>query len=316
MGVLLVRNLPFGGATSRASSAGMTDPKRQTAYIRITVRVSPEAAPGIADVLLAATHGIEERARGAETWLVAYLPAEGDPGRVIERVNERLKALRDAGLRVGRGSVTTRRIRSRRWEELWKAGLDVVRIPPRLVVKPTWRDYTPAPGEVVVVLDPGMAFGTGQHPTTRGCLAALGDRVKPGQLVFDIGAGSGILAIAAAKLGARRVVAVDLDESAARVARRNAVVNRVADTIAVICGDGMRCLRDRADLIVANLTAAQIIELAPDVVARLRPGGAFIASGIAAAQVAAVAEACVAAGLVMRQSLELEDWVTVIWEAR
>jgi ribosomal protein L11 methyltransferase len=291
----------------------MTDRKRQMTYTRITVRVSREAAPGIIDVLLAATHGIEERARGSETWLIAYLPGEGDRARVIERVNERLKALHDAGLRVGRGSVATRHICSKPWEQLWKAGFDVVRIGRQIVIKPTWKQYVAAPGEVVVELDPGMAFGTGQHATTRGCLAALGDTVKRGDLVFDIGTGSGILAIAAAKLGAAQVLAVEVDESAARIARQNAIINQVSGAVTVVRGSGFQSLRGRADVVVANLTAAQILELAPEVAAHLRCGGAFIGSGIAAAQAADVTEACVAAGLTLQASADLEGWVTMTW---
>jgi len=288
--------------------------KRQPAWTKLTVKIAPEAAPGIMDVLLSMARGVEERVAGSQVWLIAYLPGEPEVGRFLARVRERLQALREAGLEVGRASITTRRICSRGWEEAWKAGLDVVRVTPRLAVKPTWKDYVPAPGEVVVELDPGMAFGTGHHATTRGCLDALARLVRGGEVVFDIGAGSGILSIAAAKLGARRVVAIEVDELAARIAADNVALNRTAESVAITCGSGLRCVRGRADIIVANLTAAQITELAPAAAAHLRPGGVFIASGIAADQAAAVRDAVAHAGMTLRESRERDHWVTMVWE--
>ena len=285
-------------------------------WAKVTVEVSAEAAEGVADVLLAAAGGIEERRRDCRVRLVAYLPADRDAEGDVQRIRGRLEALRAAGIDVGRTSVTLRRVRSEPWEEAWKAGFDVIRIPPRLAVKPTWKEYVPQPGEVVVELDPGMAFGTGSHATTRGCLAALGRAVSSGSAVFDIGAGSGILSIAAARLGARRVVAVEIDESAGRVARRNVVANGVEDTVVVICADGLRCLCGRADVIVANLTSDHIARLARDVVAHLEPGGVFIASGVAAGHEAAVRAAAEGAGLGLREAVQEEEWVTMVWEVR
>jgi ribosomal protein L11 methyltransferase len=290
--------------------------KHQLAWIKLTVKVGPEAAPGIVDVLLSMARGVEQRFVGSQVWLIAYLPTQGDVRRVVGRVRERLTALREAGLDIGRASVTTRRISSRRWEDAWKAGLGVVRVTPRLAVKPTWKDYVPAPGEVVVELDPGMAFGTGHHATSRGCLDALARLVRGGEVVFDVGAGSGILSIAAAKLGARRVVGIEVDHLAARIAADNVALNRAAESVAVICGSGLRCVRGAADIIIANLTAVQITELAQEARARLRRGGILIASGIAAPQAAAVREAVAHTGMTLRESRERDDWVTMVWEAR
>jgi len=288
--------------------------KGDTRWTRITVRAPAEAEAGIADVLLSFSHGIEEKARGHEMQLIAYLPAHADTAQALARIEGRLAALREAGLQVEPLKIVTHRVRSRRWEEAWKAGLGIVHIPPRVVIKPTWKPYDPAPGEVVIELDPGMAFGTGQHATTKGCLEALGRHLRGGEAVFDIGAGSGILSIAAAKLGAGRVVAIEVDESAAQIAAQNVALNDVANVVAIICGDGLGCIRGRADVIVANLTAPQIIALAPEVVARLRPGGLFIASGIAAAQGPMVREAAKGA-LTLREAQEQDDWVTIVWEA-
>ena len=283
-------------------------------WTRIVVKVSPEAAAGVADILLGFARGLEQRTRDSEVRLIAYMTADQDLSRALERIRERLEALRAAGLHVGKGSITARRIRSQPWEQQWKAGLGVVKVPPRLAIKPTWKDYVPAPDEVVVELDPGMAFGTGHHATTRGCLAALARIVRSGAIVFDIGAGSGILSIAAAKLGARRVVAVEVDESAARVARDNVFLNRVAGAVSVVCGSGLRCLRGRADVIVANLTAEQIAALAPQAAGSLRPGGMFVTAGITAGRAADVVAAATEAGMTVREREEQEEWVTITLE--
>jgi ribosomal protein L11 methyltransferase len=122
------------------------------------------------------------------------------------------------------------------WAEAWKAGYDVLRIGRRLVVRPSWRDYAPQPGDLVIDLDPGMAFGSGLHPTTRLCLEALEDTMRPGLTVLDVGTGSGILAIAAARLGASRVLALDTDPLAVQIARENVALNQVESVVHVEVG--------------------------------------------------------------------------------
>ncbi|UCH34647.1 MAG: 50S ribosomal protein L11 methyltransferase [Armatimonadota bacterium] len=283
-------------------------------WVRITVTVSADAAPGIADLLLSLAHGVEEQPSAAGVRLVAYLPADSDVEGAVKHLRERLEALRSADVAMGQGRVARRRVRSQVWQEAWKAGFDVVRVGQQLAIKPTWKEYAAAPGEVVVELDPGMAFGTGQHATTRGCLVALANLVRPGMTVFDIGSGSGILAIAAAKLGARRVIAVEINESVARIARSNVALNSVADGVLVMCGDRLRCICGRADIIIANLTSDQIARMAPDVILYLRPKGVFVASGIALEQEADVRKALSRAGLVLREPQREEEWVTMTWE--
>jgi ribosomal protein L11 methyltransferase len=160
------------------------------------------------------------------------------------------------------------------WAEAWKAGYGVLRIGRRLVVRPTWRDdYAPRPDDLLIELDPGMAFGSGLHPTTRLCLEVLEDALRPGQVVLDVGTGSGILSIAAARLGAARVVALDTDPLAVQIARENVALNRVEDVVQVEVGTVQisNLQSPISDLVVANILAETIIELAPALAAHLLP---------------------------------------------
>lgn len=280
---------------------------------RLMVKVSPQAAPGVGDAMLSLGRGIEEQPRSTEVRLITYLAAAEDVSRARRRIRERIAALREAGLEVGAATITVRSVPSRTWEQALAAGMEVVRVPPRIAVKPAWKRYVAQPGEVVVELDSGMAFGTGEHTTTRGCLGALGRCIFGGEVVFDVGAGSGILSVAAAKLGAVRVAAIEIDEQAARIAAHHVELNHVATAVAVICANGLRSVRGRADVVVANLTSRDIAALAPHVSDHLAAEGIFIASGISVSHGDAVRAAAGAAGLSLRERRREGEWLTMIW---
>jgi ribosomal protein L11 methyltransferase len=178
-------------------------------------------------------------------------------------------------------------------------GLTVQRLGARTVIRPPWRDYAPRSGEVVIDLDPGAAFGNGLHASTQLCLVALEERVAPGVRALDVGTGSGVLAIAAAKYGAASVDALDLEPAAAATARENVARNELLDRVRVAVGTVARTAEfaGRYDLVVANILAPVIIQLAPALAAALAPGGRLLASGITADGAAAVHESLVAAGL-------------------
>ncbi len=215
------------------------------------------------------------------------------------------------------------------WAEAWKAGYGVLHIGRRLVVRPTWRDdYGPRPDDLLIELDPGMAFGSGLHPTTRLCLEALEDTVRPGQVVLDVGTGSGILSIAAARLGAARVLALDTDPLAVQIARENVALNRVEDVVQVEVGtvqisnsksqitnqqspiSNLQSLPSH--LIVANILAENIMELAPALAAHLLPEGVLIASGIIADRAEAVVSSLRANGASLVERRDDGDWVALV----
>jgi ribosomal protein L11 methyltransferase len=214
------------------------------------------------------------------------------------------------------------------WAEAWKSGYDVLHIGRKLVVRPTWRDYTPEPGKLVIALDPGMAFGSGLHPTTRLCLEALEDQVRPGTTLLDVGTGSGILAIAAARLGASRVLALDTDPLAVRVARENVALNRVESVVRVEVGTvQISNLKSQIpnlhspvstlqsplwDLVVSNILAETIIDLAPALAANLPPGGILVASGIIAERTDAVLASLHQNGLSLVEQRNDGEWVALI----
>jgi len=211
------------------------------------------------------------------------------------------------------GELRTKRLVEQDWAEAWKAHFHVHRVGRRTVVVPSWREYEPRPNDVVIALDPGMAFGTGLHPTTELCLEALEEIVRPGASVLDLGTGSGILAIAAAKLGAVEVVALDTDAVAVKVARANVAANGLAERIAVARGSLPLPGEQRAfGVVVANIIARVIAELAPHLAAALATDGTLVASGIIAERETEVQTALAAAGLVVAERRQRGDWLALL----
>jgi len=198
------------------------------------------------------------------------------------------------------------------WANAWKKHFHVLRVGQRIVIKPSWQEHQPRPDEVVIELDPGMAFGTGLHPTTRMCLRALEEHLKPGAKVLDLGTGSGILAIAAAKLGAGSVLALDNDPLAVRAAQANVQSNGVQDTVTVEPGSLDKATGE-FELVLVNILARVIIELADQgLVDRVRPTGLMIAAGIIEEQEAEVTAALREHGLEIVERRQEKDWVTLI----
>jgi ribosomal protein L11 methyltransferase len=203
------------------------------------------------------------------------------------------------------------------WAESWKAHFHPVRVGRRFVIKPSWRDYTAAPDDIVIEIDPGLAFGSGLHPTTQLCLKILEEMPLAGQTLFDVGTGSGILALAALKLGAANVRAVDIDDIAVRVTEenfeRNGYLPTSASNVETAVGSAGEAGGRQWDTVVANILANTIIELLPALKAALARGGSLILSGIIAEQETSVTEAATAHGLHLSERRVEEDWVALVF---
>jgi ribosomal protein L11 methyltransferase len=212
----------------------------------------------------------------------AYFPLDGNLPGLQKEVRERLEWL--VPMVPGLQALTPEAfpVRNEDWAEGWKQHFSTVRIGRRLVIKPTWEDLDAAPDDAVVEIDPGMAFGTGTHGTTRLCLEALSvlfEATSRPQRVLDVGTGSGILAIAAAKLGATRVLACDIEEESCRIAQANCDLNSVGGQVE-ITGRPLESLEGDFQVVLANILAEENARLADQLVSRLAPGGALVLSGI------------------------------------
>ena len=248
-----------------------------------------------------------------------YLPAL-DAAAVrqgVERAARELGHLQAFGLR-DIGELATRVVHEEDWADAWKSHFPVLRVGRRLVIRPTWREHVPAVGEVVIALDPGMAFGTGLHPTTRLCLAALEDLADDGLVagarVLDVGSGSGILSVAAGLLGAREVVAVDTDPLAVEASAANARLNGLDEVVAAYRGS-VGTAAGEFDAVLANLVASLLVDLANDLRRSLRPGGRLVAGGIFADREAEVVAAFAAAGLVVTARSAETEWICLLARA-
>jgi ribosomal protein L11 methyltransferase len=213
-------------------------------------------------------------------------------------------------------------VREEDWAHAWKKFYKPLRIGRRVVLKPSWEEWAALPDDIIVHLDPGMAFGTGMHPTTRLCVAAVEESVQPGDRVLDVGTGSGVLAIVAAKLGARTVLATDIDTLAVRVATENAARNGIpagaGEVIDVRHGSVPADMAGAFDVIVANILAEVLVGLFdgkygnPPLAEPLAPGGTIILSGILEDRAGMVIDAAERHGLRVTGRLQENDWVAII----
>ncbi|MBN1991207.1 MAG: 50S ribosomal protein L11 methyltransferase [Anaerolineae bacterium] len=205
------------------------------------------------------------------------------------------------------------------WATSWKEHFHVVRIGRRFVIKPSWRNYTPTGDDVVIEIDPGLAFGSGLHPTTQLCLKIFEEMPLTGQSVFDVGTGSGVLSLAALKLGAKSVRAVDIDDVAVRVAKENFARNGYPLPKAHV-ETAVGSARDRGGrqwpIVVANILAHILIELMPHLAVAVAPGGKLILSGMIAGQEAEVTAAAQAQNLHLIDRRTEEDWVALVVERK
>ncbi|MFB5558044.1 50S ribosomal protein L11 methyltransferase [Bacillus cereus] len=243
----------------------------------------------------------------------AYFPQTDSLHETIAGVKSSIDVLPSYDIEIGTGNITVNEVNEEDWATAWKKYYHPVQISDTFTIVPTWEEYTPSsPDEKIIELDPGMAFGTGTHPTTTMCIRALEKTVQPGDNIIDVGTGSGVLSIAAAKLGASSVQAYDLDPVAVESAEMNVRLNKTDDIVSVGQNSLLEGIEGPVDLIVANLLA-EIILLFPEGAARVvKSGGLFITSGIIAAKEKVISEALEKAGFTIEEVLRMEDWVAII----
>ncbi|HOF06354.1 MAG TPA: 50S ribosomal protein L11 methyltransferase [Syntrophales bacterium] len=270
--------------------------KQTEKWLQIEINVPAELSDAVANFLMenGAQGVFQEQGEpqdgggftedGVRETLKAYLPEDVRVENRLSAVQNYLEELRRLFPALPVPAWRTEWIADPDWGETWKKYFKPLRVTKNIIIKPTWERYSPGGHDIIIEIDPGMAFGTGQHPSTRMCLQAmedliLGDRAAKNRRVLDVGTGTGILGIAAAKLGAGKVVCVDIDKQAVAIAGENVRMNGVEDRVDVLYRDAAS-LAETFDLIAANLTAKMLIKLRPRLIDLLGRGGFLVMSGI------------------------------------
>ena len=308
-------------------------------YVELTVHTTSEASELVADVMWQFTEGgvavsdvkdvvslisgetgvywdyIDEDLRAPRTDVLVkcfLLPEAADAA--VSEIRTQLQEMKArGGTDFGSLEETRRTIDGDDWIDVWKKHFRPLHIGRRVVIVPEWIGYTQERDEVIVTLDSNMAFGTGEHETTSMCLEALQEAVREGDTVIDVGCGSGILGIAAAKLGARLCYLTDIDPVAVESARHNAAKNGAAHKCIVAHSDLLEDASVRGDVVLANITAEILVRLAPSIPKNLKEGGTLILSGIIADRLPLVREAFAAQGLTLKDERRKGEWYALVY---
>ncbi|VEE11280.1 ribosomal protein L11 methyltransferase [Streptococcus anginosus] len=246
--------------------------------------------------------------------ITAYYPETENLEMIRQEVKERLAQLRDFGLEIGKTQLTTQQLAEEDWADNWKKYFEPARITHDLTIVPSWTDYEAGPSEKVIKLDPGMAFGTGTHPTTKMSLFALEQVLRGGETVLDVGTGSGVLSIASSLLGAKDLYAYDLDDVAVRVAQENIALNAGTENIHVAAGDLIKGVDIEADVIVANILADILVNLTDDAYRLLKDEGYLIMSGIISEKWNLVRESAETAGFFLETHMIQGEWNACVFK--
>ena len=303
-------------------------------WIEVNVAVTHEAVEAVADMLTSiGSKGVAiedpqliNDLRNSGTWELCDIPEQENTEVVTvsayyaddEKLEKRLAEIDEQLVlieeRIGKyrfGNTRFRKVSEQDWANEWKQYFHVTHVGKSLVIKPSWEKYAPKEGEHVIEIDPGMAFGTGTHHTTNMMMERLEKVITPDSTVFDVGTGSGILAIAAAMLGAKSVKAVDIDAVAVRVAKENVADNGLSDQIEVREGDLLHGTEGKSDVIIANIMADIVIMLLQDIPQKLNDDGVLLASGIIEERMPDVEAAAQAQGLYVDAVDHRGGWVVM-----
>lgn len=308
-------------------------------YIRVTVKTTTEGSDVVSEILGEYSSGgviIEDAAdiknfKGSkEQWdyidehladsydsevcVRGFLGEDDDIDGIVKEIKQRLSELKANAPDFPLGSlkVECEKIRDENWGETWKKFYKPFKPAEKIVIKPTWEEYEPQSGDLVLELDPGAAFGTGSHETTRMCIGFLEKYITPDCDVMDVGCGTGILAMCAALLGAKSVLAVDIDESAVKVAKEN--VEAGGFNIKVECGNLLEDRFGTVDVIVANIIADAVKALAPAAKEHLRENGVYITSGIINERADEVENAIKDCGFTLLERKSMGEWTAFAWK--
>ena len=312
---------------------------------RISISTSLEAEDVVAELLGTIFNCSASSYCDAEKQTsVVSIFCESKPSQIARReISAGLQRIKNSGLKIAAGKIKIAKVRREDWAESWKRHFKPIEIGDALLVKPSWSKKRPRKNQAIVILDPGLSFGTGQHPTTEFCLAEIamfknGERARPGrssmrlasnlstggrgvrqnargracsQSFLDIGTGSGILAIATAKLGYKPIRAIDFDPEAVRVARANASANGVLRKIKIVRGDVTQLSanpKEQFDLVCANLISNLLVAERKKIVARLKPGGTLVLAGILKSEFSEVQKAFESLGLKLISGRSKKEW--------
>ncbi|MFZ3057205.1 MAG: 50S ribosomal protein L11 methyltransferase [Smithella sp.] len=255
-----------------------------------------------------------------EEILKAYFPQDSRSEKRIAALHKYIESLSEIFPDFEKPSLTTEIICDPDWGEQWKKYFKPIRVSNNIIVKPTWERYTPSSRDIVIEIDPGMAFGTGQHASTRMCIEAIEnvmmkDRSIKEWKVLDVGCGTGILGITAAKMGAQDVICVDIDKKAVEIAGENAAINNVRSSLRIL-NKNVAAIDKPRNLIIANLTAKLLLTLRPNLTQLLLPEGYMIISGIIEQDVKNIEEQFIADLLTIYQVITEKEWVCYILQKK
>lgn len=311
-------------------------------WIEVSVKATHEATEAIADLLQGVNVGSDSGANGGVViedpilvnelrengnWDYCGIPEQKNTEVVIitvyladdceakEKLNEIESGIKIIEERIGKctfGSTQFRKVSEHDWENEWKQYFHTTRVGENFVIKPTWEDYDVKENDKIINIDPGMAFGTGTHATTCMCIEHIENIVNEDSKVFDVGTGSGILAIAAALMNAKEIKAIDIDATAVRVAKENVELNEFSTKIDVKQGDLLNGTDGKADVIIANIIADVIIMLLPDIPKKLKTNGILLASGIIDDRLEDVKKAAKKYGMFIEKITTQNDWAAIL----